>query len=164
MNEAATRTIHQLVTEDGKAYAAVGTENVWIGYGTKQQFGQPTGNNDVTPLTSGKVYFAEFIKATEAAKKEIYIVGWQVNWDALLAPGKRLFDVLLAAANRDVKIYVMPWDDSPPVQTYDDQTKIVLEMINTITGKKSVEVQLAGAHADKDASFFSHHQKPLVSG
>lgn len=162
MSDTTVRNIHQLISEDGKAYAAVGTENVWIGYGSGQQFGHPTGNNDVTPLTSGKIYFDEFIKATESAKEEIYIVGWQVNWDALLAPKTRLFDVLLAAAKRNVKIYVMPWNDSPPVQTYDDQTKIVLEMINAITGKNSVEVQLADAHADKDAAFFSHHQKQIV--
>lgn len=162
MSDVIARSIHQLVTEDGKAYTAVGTENIWIGYGPSQQFGLPTGNNEVLPLTSGKEYFAEFIKATQAAQEEIYIVGWQVNWDALLAPNTRLFDVLLAAAQRDIKIYVMPWNDSPPIQTYDDQTKMVLEMINTIIGKKNVEVQLADAHADKDASFFSHHQKQIV--
>ncbi|MEO8730308.1 MAG: phospholipase D-like domain-containing protein [Rhodoferax sp.] len=108
------------------------------------------------------MYFGELVKEIATASEEIYIAGWQVNWDALVAPSKRLFDVLLEAAKRGVKIYVMPWDDSPPVQTYDDQTKAVLEMINEIVGKKLVQVRLAAAHADKDASFFSHHQKQVV--
>lgn len=160
--DSTAKSLHQIISDTGEAYAAVGTENVWIGYGPGQQFGIPTGNNDVMPLTSGKLYFGEFVTEVAAAKEEIYIAGWQVNWDALVAPGKRLFDVLLEAAKRGVKIYVMPWDDSPPVQTYDDQTKAVLEMINTIVGKQLVQVQLAAAHADKDASFFSHHQKQVV--
>lgn len=156
------RSLHQIISASGEAYEAVGTENVWIGYGPGQQFGVPTGNNDVMPLTSGKRYFEEFVKEVTAATDEIYIAGWQVNWDALMAPGQRLFDVLLEAAKRGIKIYVMPWDDTPPVQTYDDQTKAVLEMINTIVGKPLVQVRLATAHADRDASFFSHHQKQVV--
>ncbi len=44
----------------------------------------------------------------------------------MLAPGMRLWDVLCEAAKRQVNIYVMPWDDTPPVQTYDDQTRVAL--------------------------------------
>jgi phospholipase D1/2 len=157
------RTVHQIYTPDGTPLGAVATENLWTGYENKQQFGFPTGNNDVTPLTSGKKYFEQLVKDIAAASDEIYIAGWQVNWDAVVGPNNvRLFDILLAAAKRKVKIYVMPWDDTPPVQTYDDQTKMVLELINEISGNKVVEVQLAAAHADKAASFYSHHQKQVV--
>ncbi len=157
------RTVHQIYTPDGTPLGAIATENLWTGYENKQQFGFPTGNNDVTPLTSGKKYFAQLVKDITAATVEIYIAGWQVNWDAVVGPNNlRLFDVLLAAAKRKVKIYVMPWNDTPPVQTYDDQTKAVLELINSISGNKVVEVRLAVAHADQAAVFFSHHQKQIV--
>jgi phospholipase D1/2 len=50
------------------------------------------------------------------------MAGWQANWDAQLkaGPGGRPFDVLLKAAkvNSGLKIYVMPWKHSPPIQTY----------------------------------------------
>ena len=82
-------------------------------------------------LTTGKAYFDCLIVECDKAKTEVCILGWQVNWDALLAPGVRLYDLLLRTAKRGVRIYVMPWDDTNPVQTYDDQTKIVLESINS---------------------------------
>ena len=160
-----TKTIHQIVSPDGKACKAVGTENIWIGYGNpSQEFGVPTGDNEVTPLSTGKLYYAELMKEFNNAQQEIYITGWQVNWDAQLdAAGTRLFDVLLKAARRGVKICVMPWDDpGAGVETYDRSTKAALEHINQLTGKDNVIVQLAGAHADEAASFFSHHQKQVV--
>lgn len=160
-----TKTIHQIVSPDGKACKAVGTENVWVGYGDPtQEFGVPTGNNEVTPLSTGKLYYAELIKEFNNAQQEIYIAGWQVNWDAQLdAAGTRLFDVLLKAARRDVKIYVMPWNDpGAGVETYDRSTKAALEHINKLTGKDNVIVQLAGSHPDEAESFFSHHQKQVV--
>jgi phospholipase D1/2 len=163
MSDSAVKTIQQVVTTEGEACSAVGTENVWVGYGPKEQFAFPVGNNDVMPLTSGKKYFAELIAEIDKAQDEIYIAGWQVSWDGLLAPGVRLFDLLLKAAKRpNVKIYVMPWDDLPPVQTHDDQTKVVLESINSIVGSTKVIVELAAGHADKSAGFFSHHQKQVI--
>jgi len=160
-----TKTIHQIVSPDGKACKAVGTENIWVGYGDPtQEFGVPTGNNEVTPINTGKLYYAELIKEFNNAQQEIYIAGWQVNWDAQLDPaGTRLFDVLLKAARRGVKIYVMPWNDpGAGVETYDRSTKAALEYINKLTGNKNVIVQLATSHADEAASFFSHHQKQVV--
>jgi phospholipase D1/2 len=158
------RCVHQIIAPDGSALGAVATENIWNGGKNNQGFAFPTGNNDVVALTSGKKYFAELVKCIAAAKEEIYIVGWQVNWDAVVAPGNvRLFDVLLSAVQKNnVKIYVMPWDDLPPVQTYDDQAKSALELINKITKTKNVEVQLAQAHPDDGDSFYSHHQKQVI--
>ncbi len=154
------RTVSQILDETGQPYKCFATENIWVGY--EQQFSMPNGGNEVTPLGSGAEYFQHLIEVINSAKKEIYITGWQVNWDALLAPGIRLFDVLLKAAENGCNIYVMPWSDSAPVQTYDDQTRSVLLAINKLVRPTRVHVQLASLQADKASSFYSHHQKLVV--
>jgi phospholipase D1/2 len=155
------RTARQLLDKNGEPYPCFATENLWVGYA--QRFSDPTSKNAVDIFTTGKAYFGELIQALAAATSEIYIVGWQVNWDAMLAPSVRLFDVLLAAAQRGRNIYVLPWNDNAPVQTFDDQTKKVLLAINTIVGgAKRVHVVLADTQAGKGATFFSHHQKLVV--
>ena len=158
------RVLPQIVGKDGKAAQASVTSNVWVGH--KNVFSQPTAGNKIHPFTTGKDYFADFIAQCGQAKEEICIIGWQVNWDAMLAPGVRLWDVLYDAAKRQVNIYVMPWDDTPPVQTYDDQTKAALETINDRLGfskkNKRVHVALAKSYATKNNSYFSHHQKLVV--
>lgn len=155
-------TAHQIIGLDGKPFPAAITSNVWIG--TKGVFSQATGGNKVLPFTTGKKYFENLIQTFDAAKEEICIAGWQVSWDALLAPGVRLYDVLLKAAKRGVKVYVMPWDDTNPVQTYDDQTKLILESINGHPGVKDrpVHVVLGKSLTNKNAAYFSHHQKQVV--
>ncbi|BBP02248.1 phospholipase D-like domain-containing protein [Sulfuriferula nivalis] len=154
------RSINPIVRPDGSCYTAYATENVWTGV---EAYSGVTWGNSVTPYTTGKDYFAQLIVALKGATKSIYIAGWQVNWDAQLAKGVRLFDVLLEVAKKGtVQIYVMPWDDTPPVQTYDDQTKAVLEAINGITGNQCVHVNLAASLADSNAKFYSHHQKQVV--
>lgn len=158
------RVLPQIVGKDGKAAQASVTSNVWVGH--KNVFSQPTAGNKIHPFTTGKDYFADFIAQCGQAKEEICIIGWQVNWDAMLAPGVRLWDVLYDAAKRQVNIYVMPWDDTPPIQTYDDQTKAALETINDRLGfskkNKRVHVALAKSYATKNNSYFSHHQKLVV--
>ena len=158
------RVLPQIVGKDGKAAQASVTSNVWVGH--KNVFSQPTAGNKIHPFTTGKDYFADFIAQCGQAKEEICIIGWQVNWDAMLAPGVRLWDVLFDAAKRQVNIYVMPWDDTPPVQTYDDQTQAALETINDRLGfskkNKRVHVALAKSYATKNNSYFSHHQKLVV--
>jgi phospholipase D1/2 len=158
--EKCTNSIRQIVTEEGEAYQAAATENIWVGY--DKVFSHPIDGNKVKAFTTGKEYFADLIEAMNAASSEIYITGWQVNWDALLAPGVRLFDIIYAAAQRGIKIYVMPWDDTEPIQTYDDATKYVLQAINKKLGTKNVFVQLAASMADDTQKFFSHHQKCVV--
>ncbi|WP_297839232.1 phospholipase D-like domain-containing protein [Pseudomonas sp.] len=152
------RTVCQIVTPDGTPYLATATENIWLG----SAFSVPARGNAVTPYFSGKAYFAELIEAFASAKESIYIAGWQVNWDAQLAPKVRLYDCLLAAAQRGVKIYVMPWDDSAPVQTYDEQTRNVLLDINRLVGSQQVFVTLAKSVADATRAFYSHHQKQVL--
>lgn len=158
------RVLPQIVSKDGKAAQASATSNIWVGHGSV--FSQPTSGNKIHPFTTGKDYFADFIAQCAQAKEEIYIIGWQVSWDAMLAPGMRLWDVLCEAAKRQVNIYVMPWDDTPPVQTYDDQTRVALEVINDHLGlskkNKRVHVALAKSYATKNNSYFSHHQKLVV--
>jgi len=160
--EVAHRSIGVIITSDGTSCRATATENLWVGV---SPFSNPSEGNEVTALTTGKAYYSKLKQAIGAAQKSIYIAGWQVNWDAQLdEEGKRLFDVLLSSArnNTNLKIYVMPWDDSAPVQTFDDQTKSVLELINELVGRECVFVNLAKSMADADTAFFSHHQKQVV--
>lgn len=162
MPEQAHRSIGVIIPLDGSSCKATATENLWVGI---SPFSYPSEGNEVTALTTGKAYYSKLKQAISAAQKSIYIAGWQVNWDAQLdEEGKRLFDVLLSAAknNTNLKIYVMPWDDSAPVQTFDDQTKSVLELINELVGRECVYVNLAKSMADADVAFFSHHQKQVV--
>ena len=155
-------TVKQIVSADGKPLPATLTSNLWVG--RKGVFSHPTEGNKIVAFTTGKEYFASLIEACDAASVEICILGWQVNWDALLAPGLRLYDLLLRAAKRKVEIYVMPWDDSNPVQTYDDQTKAVLESINEHPDVKAkrVQVVVARSMATVNNAYFSHHQKQVV--
>ncbi len=163
-------SLRQLVDKDGNPHKATATKNIWVDYATReygkiQHFAQPTSGNDATPYTTGQAYFKALKQALEEATEEILIAGWQINWDALLAPGVRLFDVLLTVAKKGtVQLYVMPWDDTAPVQTYDDQTRAALEMLNDFAPdkKKVAHVFPAGSLADESRSFFSHHQKQVV--
>lgn len=155
--------VNQIVGKDGSPALAMLTSNLWVGHGGV--YSRPTEGNSITPLTTGQAYFERLIVDCDAATSEVCILGWQVNWDALLAPGVRLYDLMLRIAKRGVRIYVMPWDDTNPVQTYDDQTKIVLESINShpeVKAKGRVHVLLAKSMATVNNSYFSHHQKQVI--
>ena len=90
------RTAHQIVDPQGNAYAATITSNLWVS--DPGRFADPTEGNKVQAFVTGKAYFADLLKEMAAAKSRILIAGWQVNWDALLAPGVRLYDALYRAA------------------------------------------------------------------
>jgi phospholipase D1/2 len=155
--------VNQIVTKDGKPLPATLTSNLWVG--RAGVFSMPTEGNAIKFFTTGEDYFADLISACDAAKSEVYILGWQVNWDALLAPRVRLYDLLLRTAKRGVRIHVMPWNDTNPVQTYDDQTKAVLESINQhpdVKAKDRVQVLLSKSQATSNNSYFSHHQKQVI--
>lgn len=161
--QSVSTSLQQVVDEDGNPCKATATTTIWVGYGEGQQFSSQTEGNLATPYSTSEAYYRDLHATILAAKEEILIAGWQVNWDALLVDGDRLFDVLLAAAKKSkVKIYVMPWNDSAPVQTFDDQTKSVLLLINDIVDRKAVHICLAGSLADESRAFFSHHQKQVV--
>jgi phospholipase D1/2 len=161
------RTIYQIVDDKGQPYKAAHTDPLWVDRTKTDVFAEPTAGNKITPFTTGKKYFADLISSCDAATSEIYIAGWQVNWDALLnEKGLRLYDLLFRCAKRGVNIYVMPWDDTEPVQTYDDQTKIVLERINERLEKAGatgrVYVNLCKSYSKINNGYFSHHQKQVL--
>jgi len=158
--ELAPRSLVQLydaATND--PLAAFGTSSIDVLWG--EQFSDPVGGNTVTPLTSGKAYFAELMSAVRAAKTEVLIAGWQINWDAMLAPGVRLYDLLREVALKPnaPKIYVMPWDNPSQVETYAKQTEKVLNDINSELKSPRIFVHRSATLSDQDGLFFSHHQK-----
>lgn len=161
------RTIHQIVDEDGKPAMAAHTEPLWVDRTATNVFSFPTAGNKIKPFTTGSAYFDDLIEVCKSATSEICIAGWQVNWDALLnKEGMRLYDLLYLCACNSVDIYIMPWNDTEPVQTYDDQTKTVLESINSRIRKKGiskkVHVMLSSSMAERNNAYFSHHQKQVV--
>ena len=162
--ESTHRSICQVVDVDGKPAEAVATSNLWDM--DNACFSQKTEGNSILAFTTGKEYFEDFVSACEGAQSEICILGWQVNWDALMMPGKRLYDVVRKAAEKGVKVYVLPWSHANPVQTYDYQTQIVFEQINDqlkLTGKnKRVFVKRAASMAGKNSMYYSHHQKQVI--
>jgi phospholipase D1/2 len=162
LQSAPLRTAHQIVDAQGNAYQTTITSNLWIS--DPGRFADPTEGNRVQAFVTGKAYFADLLKEIATAKSQILIAGWQVNWDALLAPGVRLYDALYRAAEKNpaLKIHVMPWDDREPVQTYDDQTAAALQVINQRLGRRQVLVQLSPSYATKDPGYYSHHQKQVV--
>ncbi len=161
-----TSTIHQIVDDKGNPSLAAHTEPLWVDRTASNVFSFPTAGNKVQPFTTGAKYFDDLIEVCKTAEFEICIAGWQVNWDALLnKDGTRLYDLLYFCALRDVNIYVMPWNDTEPIQTYDDQTKTILESINSRLKKgapRRVHVELSSSMAKVDATYFSHHQKQVV--
>ena len=162
------REISQLYSPDGEAYAAYGTHALWLG--DAHQFAPWREGNKVAPFTAGEDYFKAVAAAMKAAAAEIWIAGWEVNWDVTLiagtatTPPERLIDVLLKAAseNKDLKIYVMPWAGSMAVPTYAHETEIALKEINQKLGRNCVFVKLSRPLADQKTMFFSHHQKHVV--
>lgn len=149
----------------GTGYAAKSsvTSSIWIN--DPNVFAPKRDGNAIHAFTTGKAYFADLIEKIEGATKEICMAGSQVNWDAMLAPGKRLYDVLLSAARKPgMKIYIMPWDDTRPVRTYDDPTLIVIESINGEPGVAPGTVQGVVSHSfnTENAKYFSHHQKSVI--
>jgi phospholipase D1/2 len=162
--ESTRRTICQIVDAAGNPAKAVATSNLWDF--APSCFSEKSEGNAIRALTTGAEYFSEFVAACKAASREICILGWQVNWDALLMEGVRLYDVLYEAAARGVKIYVLPWQHTNPIQTYDYQTQVVLERINTqlgLPGKNwRVFVKRAASQATTNNAYYSHHQKLVV--
>ena len=155
-------SLRSIIPPDGSPRTATATRNLHNG---ENAFAIPRDGNKVKAFTTGKDYFSDLLIAISAATETVYIAGWQVNWDARVdEENARVFDVLLHAAksNVNLKIYVMPWDDTAPIQTFDDQTKAALEIINEILGRKCVYVVLANAKPDEFSIFYSHHQKQVV--
>ncbi|GAA5162771.1 phospholipase D-like domain-containing protein [Viridibacterium curvum] len=162
----AQRTVAQMCTPTGEPYPGYATQFVWVSEADPYP---KTDGNLVKPLFSGEEYFAQLADAIEKANKTIYMLGWQINWDVQLKPGLRLYDAFRNAAltKPDLKIYVLPWDDSDKaVNTLDEETCKVLQLINQeIKGPARVFAHIAVELPDPSAGwdmYFSHHQKQVV--
>lgn len=162
------RTLHQICTADGTPYQAYATSCVW---GKEADPYPKTDGNHVEPLLSGEAYYQQLHDAIGKAQKSICMLGWQINWDVpLITGGDNLYDLLVKAATdparSQLKIYILPWDDSAPVTTYDDQTVAVVNAINELVkGPRRVFAQLAKEHpasAEGMDMYYSHHQKLVV--
>ncbi|QBP77300.1 hypothetical protein E2K99_20935 [Herbaspirillum huttiense] len=149
----------------GNGYAAETsvTSSLWVD--EQNVFSPKRDGNKIQAFTTGKQYFSDLIEKIEGASREICIAGWQINWDAMLAPGKRLYDVLLIAARKPgMKIYIMPWDDTRPVRTYEHQTIIIVKSINGEPGVAPGTVSAVASPSFnlENAKYFSHHQKSII--
>ena len=157
------RTTRQIVAHtSGQPAQAHATSNVWVSGAVV--FSSPCNKNLVTPFSTGEAYFADLIAECRKAASEICIAGWQISWDALLAPGLRLYDLLreVASKNKALNIYVMPWERSLPVETYDRQTNAVLSSLNADLGTKQVHTISSPSYADENPRYYAHHQKQVV--
>jgi phospholipase D1/2 len=162
------RTLRQICTADGTPYQAYASSCVW---GKEADPYPKTDGNKVEPIFSGEAYYRQLHDAIMQAKNSICMLGWQINWDVpLITGGDNLYDLLAKAATdparSQLKIYILPWDDSAPVTTYDDQTVAVVNSINElIKGPRRVFAQLAKEHpasAEGMDLYYSHHQKLVV--
>lgn len=159
------RSLHQVYGNDGTPYRGFATSNIWVTDGDPYV---KTDNNEVQPFTTGEAYYSALADAIDGATKTICMLGWQINWDVKLKPGVRLYDAILKAVikNRQLKVYVLPWDSSIGVYTGCSETRSALNFINSqIENGPRVFVELALEHPDPGAgldNFFSHHQKQVV--
>jgi phospholipase D1/2 len=136
------------------------TMNHWL-QGPPASFAGYTTGNRVKAYLGGKEYFSALLDAFAQSQKTIYITGWQVNWDAQLAEGVRLVDALLAAvmAAPSLKVYIMPWKNMAPVETYSAATERVFAAMNSHIKRRAFHVLRAG---ELSGIFFSHHQKCVI--
>ena len=156
------RTAAQIVGNK-ETHQSILSHNLWVDSATV--FSHPQGGNKIIPFLTGEEYFKDVTASMYQATSEICILGWQVSWDAILAPGLRLYDVLLKVAKKKtVKIYVMPWNDAKPLINYDTHTAAVLLSINDHpdVGQKIVEVLLSTTRASVNPIYYSHHQKQVI--
>jgi phospholipase D1/2 len=164
--EAPVQTLRQIIQEGGQSAPGAHTSPLWVS--NTGVFSQPTGENTIKPFTTGEAYFEDVVREIDKATKEVFIAGWQINWDALLQPELRLYDVIYRNAARGIDFYVMPWNDTKPVQTYEAQTVLVLSSINArlksekVAKPGNVLVFAADSQADRNLLYYSHHQKQVV--
>lgn len=138
------------------------------GRNAMQEFAPLRSGNKVKAFTTGQAYYEDVYQAFKAAKKTIFIAGWQVNWDVELVPGERLIDVLKQAldASPSLRIYVMPWlSPKVGVNTGDFETMLAVFQLNA--GRDSIRAMCCPAatqcdETDVESIMFSHHQKLVV--
>lgn len=155
-----------------ETYLSTATQNIWL-YDEKdkglQNFALPRPNNKVKSYVQSYDYYNDLVTAVRDAEKEVYITGWQVNWDALITPELRLVDLLceVVTHNKNLMIYILPWKDVSPVDTGDEESRNVLRnYINEYVGREAISVRLHESNNDElspvTGLFFSHHQKCVI--
>lgn len=156
-------------------YTSTVTDDIWL-YDINEQnnrnnFAEPIHNNSVKSYVQSYEYFQDLLTAMRSAENEIYISGWQVNWDAILAPNFRVIDILLEVAqkNENLKIFILVWDNLAisPMKTSDEEAKIVLRnYINEKIKRQAIAVRLHKTCNDEKSIvtklFYSHHQKFVI--
>ena len=162
------RTVHQICTPDGTPYQAWATARLWV---ADSDAYAKTDGNAITPFTTGKAYYLELVQCIASATISVCMLGWQINWDVTLVPGKRLYDVLLEVLKRmpNLMVYILPWKHTRvpgAPDTSDHETQVVLEQINKELGGKprlfvTAATEMPAASAGLN-SFYSHHQKQVV--
>ncbi|WP_140631244.1 hypothetical protein [Methylibium rhizosphaerae] len=162
---------HAVAKADGSTtYPSVSAR--WAG-ARKQQldtsaFAPERLGNKVRTFSTGVAYFNDVCAALKAAKKSIFIAGWQINWDVELIKGTRLIDALKAALDRNpaLRIYVMPWmSPKVGVNTGDLGTMLAIFQLNAGRNGTPALCCPAGLQNDYEGveeTFFSHHQKLVV--
>jgi len=130
-------------------------------------FSFPRKGNKVECYVTGQEYFDAVAAAIAAAKKSVFITGWQVNFDVIVTrAGKTLLQILDEALNH-ADVFVMPWM-SPKVglDTGDFETMLAIHHLNVgRTGGKRARCIPAMAQSDMAAGLnaaFAHHQKLVV--
>lgn len=180
------KTVHQIVTVDGKSAAVAKSAPGWFidnhqdvlvsefegvaPSGASIQWGPvfsgPESGNLVDFFTTGEDYFKKVAAEISGAQKSVFIAGWQVNFDVLLDGKKSLFDCLLAALKNGADVYVMPWLAPPgPVDTGYFLTTLAVFHLNAAPGVKGRAHCLpAPAQSDQGTAgiAYAHHQKQVV--
>ena len=162
------RTVHQICTPDGTPYQAWATARLWV---AESDAYAKTDGNAITPFTTGQAYYTDLAQCISVADSSVCMMGWQINWDVMVVPGKRLYDVLIEALKRKpaLMVYILPWKHTRlpgAPDTSDPETKAVLESINAQLGGKprifvTQATEMPAASAGLDSSY-SHHQKQVV--
>ncbi|MES3021382.1 MAG: phospholipase D-like domain-containing protein [Pseudomonadota bacterium] len=139
--------------------------------GESEPFAPLRQNNEVTCFTTGQQYFKELSKKLKAAKKSIFIAGWQINWDVALTPevdSERLIDILhdRIQSSESFRIFVMPWM-SPKVGVNTNDLDTMLAIFQLNAGRKTMQAMCCptGPQSDyvgTEGAAFSHHQKIIV--
>ncbi|SDY78436.1 phospholipase D1/2 [Lysobacter sp. yr284] len=139
----------------------------------------PRYGNECTGYVTGKDYMKAVADAIRAAKKFIFITGWQLDSDVELDqrgaaghPG-RLTELLADAMARGVHVRVMLYDSInlvlETVDTHEEATRTRFDSL--ATGKGSMKVMLQNPNTGRGVAkwgsndsntYFSHHQKTVI--
>lgn len=181
-----TKTIHQLVDDNGQCTAAansspgcfaqdatdiqvedykkVAPEAGKLEWG--HLFSTQRAGNAVEFYSTGTEYFEKVAAAISGATQSVFITGWQINHDVELVGQKTLFHCLQDAMKKGATVYVMPWMAPPgPVDTGYLMTLLAVYHLNAAPGVTARAHCLpAPAQSDQGVSSiaFSHHQKQVV--